>query len=84
MRYFRRFGWTIASVAVLMLGLYGTAIAEKEAGGKKDQAEGPSKIKFEKLAHDFGKSLQGASLKHTFKFTNAGKSVLVIEKVKAG
>lgn len=36
-------------------------------------------ITFEKLTHEFGKVLQGERLSYTFKFTNTGKSNLVIE-----
>ena len=40
-------------------------------------------ITFEKNVHDFGKVLQGERLSYTFKFTNTGKSNLIIENTTA-
>ncbi len=47
------------------------------------QNTGPS-IQFDSVIKDFGKVQQGESLKHVFKFTNAGTSVLVIDNVEHG
>jgi hypothetical protein len=55
---------------------------QKNASG--EEKAGSSKIRFLELSHDFGKQLQGSKLEHTFSFRNAGQSVLIIEKVKAG
>lgn len=41
-----------------------------------------SKIVFEEETHDFGKVPQGPQLEFSFKFTNKGKSPLIIEKVQ--
>lgn len=41
-----------------------------------------SKILFEEEYHDFGKVSQGPQLEYSFKFTNKGKSTLIIEKVQ--
>lgn len=41
-----------------------------------------SKILFDEEYHDFGKVPQGPQLEYTFKFTNKGKSPLIIEKVQ--
>lgn len=41
-----------------------------------------SKIVFEEDYHDFGKVPQGPQLEYSFKFTNKGKSPLIIEKVQ--
>ena len=41
-----------------------------------------AKILFEEEFHDFGKVPQGANLEYSFKFTNKGKSSLIIEKVQ--
>lgn len=41
-----------------------------------------SKILFEEETHDFGKVPQGPQLEYSFKFTNKGKSPLIIEKVQ--
>ncbi len=39
---------------------------------------------FEETIHDFGKVNKESSVKHTFKFRNAGNSTLKIERIKAG
>lgn len=41
-----------------------------------------AKIVFEEEVHDFGKVAQGPQLEFAFKFTNKGKSPLIIEKVQ--
>ncbi|MDZ4712183.1 MAG: DUF1573 domain-containing protein [bacterium] len=41
-----------------------------------------SKILFDEEYHDFGKVSQGPQLEFSFKFTNKGKSPLIIEKVQ--
>lgn len=41
-----------------------------------------SKIVFEEDNHDFGKVSQGPQLEYSFKFSNKGKSPLIIEKVQ--
>lgn len=41
-----------------------------------------SKILFDEEYHDFGKVPQGPQLEYSFKFTNKGKSPLIIEKVQ--
>ncbi len=41
-----------------------------------------SKIVFEEEDHDFGKVPQGPQLEYTYKFSNKGKSPLIIEKVQ--
>jgi hypothetical protein len=41
-----------------------------------------SKLVLEEEFHDFGKVPQGPQLEYSFKFTNKGKSPLVIEKVQ--
>lgn len=40
-------------------------------------------ITFAKLEHDFGRLIQGEIVSYVFKFTNTGKSDLVISKVSA-
>ena len=39
---------------------------------------------FEETIHDFGKINKETSVKHTFKFRNAGNGTLIIERIKAG
>ncbi|MEP7145840.1 MAG: DUF1573 domain-containing protein [bacterium] len=41
-----------------------------------------SKLMFEEESHDFGTVPQGPQLEYTYKFTNKGKSPLIIEKVQ--
>ena len=65
-------------------GLSADQPKEKEKPKATEKQGDTPKIKFNELSHDFGKSTQGSSLKHTFTFKNVGKSVLNIEKVKAG
>ena len=40
-------------------------------------------IKFEKTEHNFGKTVQGEKLSYSFKFTNSGKSDLIISQATA-
>ena len=46
--------------------------------------EDAPKIVFEKTFYDFGDTFSGEDLKYSFTFTNKGKSMLIIDKVKAG
>lgn len=50
------------------------------ARGNLKPFEAP-KITFAKQEHDFGKIIQGEFVRYSFKFTNTGKSDLVISKV---
>ena len=38
-------------------------------------------IQFEELEHDFGRIIEGETVSYTFKFTNTGKSDLIIAEV---
>jgi hypothetical protein len=49
----------------------------------QDNSPGPN-IVFDSLAKDFGKVIEGAPLKHIFKFTNKGSATLEISKVEPG
>jgi hypothetical protein len=40
-------------------------------------------MKFENISHDFGKVTQGAKVTYDFKFTNTGKSPLIITNARA-
>jgi hypothetical protein len=53
---------------------------EKSASGDLKPYETP-RITFEKMEHDFGKIIQGEFVRYSFKFTNTGKSDLLISKV---
>jgi hypothetical protein len=50
------------------------------AKGKPDLSSLPF-IKFEEEVHDFGKIIEGETVSYSFKFTNTGKSDLVIADV---
>jgi hypothetical protein len=50
------------------------------AKGKSDLSSLPL-IKFEEEVHDFGKIIEGETVSYSFKFTNAGKSDLLIADV---
>jgi hypothetical protein len=50
------------------------------AKGGTDHSSLPS-IKFEEEVHDFGKILEGETVSYSFRFTNTGKSDLVIADV---
>ena len=50
------------------------------AKGKSDLSSLPS-IKFEEEVHDFGKIIEGETVSYSFKFTNTGKSDLIIADV---
>ena len=50
------------------------------ANGKTDLSQLPA-FKFEEIVHDFGKVVQGEAVSYSFKFTNTGKSDLIISDV---
>ncbi|NOY49916.1 MAG: DUF1573 domain-containing protein, partial [Chlorobi bacterium] len=50
------------------------------ADGEVGQGDLPV-ITFEETEHDFGKIIQGEKVSYSFKFTNTGKSALLISRV---
>ncbi len=54
-----------------------TAANTAATAGTADTANAP-KMKFEKETHDFGKIKKGDKVSYDFKFTNTGKSPLII------
>ncbi len=52
----------------------------KTANGEVGQGDLPV-ITFEETEHDFGKIIQGEKVSYSFKFTNTGKSALLISRV---
>ncbi|HBX52157.1 MAG: hypothetical protein A2275_16070 [Bacteroidetes bacterium RIFOXYA12_FULL_35_11] len=69
-------------LAVLLTGL----VLNVNAQQKKGQLEGDSpdpQIKFEFLEYDFGTVKKGTDMKIDFKFTNTGKSPLILNNVKS-
>lgn len=63
-------------------GLYSADIVKNPntAGGEADAGDMPV-LEFEKDFHDFGRIIQGEKVSYSFKFTNTGKSDLIISKV---
>ncbi|HEY9196025.1 MAG TPA: DUF1573 domain-containing protein [Mucilaginibacter sp.] len=60
-----------------------TSTADSTAtAGKADAANAPV-MKFEKESHDFGKIKTGEKVNYDFKFTNTGKSPLIISEAHA-
>ncbi|HTK18486.1 MAG TPA: DUF1573 domain-containing protein [Mucilaginibacter sp.] len=55
----------------------GNKVADN-GSGTSAAADGPA-MKFEKETHDFGKIKQGDKVTYEFKFTNTGKSPLIIK-----
>jgi len=53
----------------------------KSASGNVDY--GVAVIEFSKMEHDFGRLIQGEKVSYSYKFTNTGKSDLIISKVSA-
>ena len=45
------------------------------------EAEGQPNLKFEKTVHDFGKIKEGTKATYEFKFTNTGKTALILTNV---
>jgi len=50
------------------------------ANGKTDLSQLPA-FKFDEVVHDFGKVVQGEAVSYSFKFTNTGKTDLLISDV---
>ncbi len=63
------------------LGLSGVAFLSFALLPLSGQDNSPL-ILFDQQTRDFGKVLEGETLKHVFKFTNKGKSTLEIFKVE--
>jgi len=63
-------------------GLLSTDVVNNpnSATGKSDLSSLPF-IKFDEEVHDFGKIIEGETVSYSFKFTNSGKSDLIIADV---
>lgn len=61
--------------------LYTDAEKEAQAGAVVDPATAP-KLEFEHSSYDFGDIPAGSKVEHYFKFTNTGKSPLIISEGK--
>lgn len=73
-----------AKAAYFILGIFaiGAVMFFLVNNSKISASVSSSKIIFEEEAHDFGTVSQGPQLEYSFKFTNKGKSPLIIEKVQ--
>lgn len=60
-----------------------TDVVKNPKSATGDQNVGMPEITFTKLEHDFGRLIQGEQVVYVFKFTNTGKSDLLISKVSA-
>ncbi len=85
-----------SSFIILILAVFFTVSCNNEKRGNlstdvitnPNSASGDSEnnlpvIEFDKEIHDFGKLIQGEKATYNFKFTNTGKSDLVITNVKS-
>ena len=70
-------GYFILGMAVISAVVFFLATNSKIAASISS-----AKLLFEEEFHDFGKVPQGPQLEYSFKFTNKGKSPLVIERVQ--
>lgn len=52
-------------------------------GLSEKEAENMPKIAFERLEYDFGRVIKGEKLTYAFKFTNTGKSNLIISSARS-
>jgi ABC-type Fe3+-hydroxamate transport system substrate-binding protein len=60
-----------------------TANSASTSAGSAAQAANAPVAKFEKESHDFGKIAEGDKVSYDFKFTNTGKSPLIITNARA-
>jgi len=56
-------------------------VKNSKTAGKSEKPYDRPQIMFKENTYDFGKIIQGEKVKHTFHFTNTGRSDLVITKV---
>lgn len=61
----------------------GSTVAADSAATTTANAANAPVMKFEKESHDFGKIKQGDKVNYDFKFTNTGKSPLIISEAHA-
>ncbi len=75
--------------AVMVVALGVTGCTTKEDPGLEDvnpqdiNQDNPAVLTFEETVYDFGKLVQGDKVTYEFKFTNTGKSRLIIVDAKA-
>ena len=86
----RHFGSSLITTLVLLVLFCGVSRTEepdlehqKELKATENLEVSP-KIQFDELSHDFGKTFQNSTVKHTFILKNVGTDTLHIRKVKSG
>jgi hypothetical protein len=67
---------SLAIMVIMFLASFSIQAQEKQVSGQDS-------IVFEKTTHDYGTIVQGADGNSEFKFTNKGKSPIVLSNVKA-
>ncbi|MFP4447358.1 MAG: DUF1573 domain-containing protein [Bacteroidales bacterium] len=62
---------------------YSAKIVEDFSNLTPEERENAPKVEFEQRTYDFGTAKQNTEIQHTFRFTNKGKSDLVVRKIRA-
>lgn len=73
----------LAVFVVLFLASVASFAQVSAAAGSNEASADMAIFEWEASAHDFGKIKQGVPVTHEFKFTNTGKTPLVITNVQA-
>lgn len=71
------------AAAAMLMACHHTDPADASAAGTSANAADAPVMTFEKDTHDFGKILPGQKVTYEFKFTNTGKTPLIITDAKA-
>ncbi|PWK77906.1 uncharacterized protein DUF1573 [Mucilaginibacter oryzae] len=80
---------SLVAAGMLLAACNGTGSGSKADSSATAQADSSAKaanapvVKFEKESHDFGKITEGDTTHYDFKFTNTGKSPLIITNARA-
>lgn len=70
-------------IIALLAGFVVSAYAQQAPGAKTEVKAGFAAFAWDSSNHDFGKIKQGTPVTHEFKFTNVGKTPLIITNVQA-
>ena len=68
----------------MLTSLAALALAASVAVATEPETAEAPRIVFDRVAHDFGDSVSGATLETTFTFRNEGTATLEIRSVKGG
>src|SRR5882724_10119373 len=72
----------LMAASMLMVACNNSSQTSDASGTTANASDGPV-MKFEKETHDFGKIKAGDKVTYEFKFTNTGKSPLIISDARA-